>query len=252
MPFTMRRCTRRSLRQTVCPESGFTLIELLVVISIIALLIAILLPTLESARDAARKSVCLSNLRQVGIGLHVYATDHDGWGMGAHRGDPELVRYGGSTGTVYLGSLIEAGVFQLPPQFLYCPSSSFAPGWFQLRWNRTNRTEAENWENNAGTVISYNTNPNLTSFTKASSDDYADTRQKLEDMPADMAIISDWHGVRIPNTNYGDCPRNHLDDYYNVLRADGSAAAFLDKDLNMINAWQSGFGGARRFDVFME
>ncbi len=54
---------------------GFTLIELLVVISIIALLIAILLPVLQSARAAARSVGCLSNLRQIGIGVAAYAVD---------------------------------------------------------------------------------------------------------------------------------------------------------------------------------
>ncbi|MEM6391492.1 MAG: prepilin-type N-terminal cleavage/methylation domain-containing protein [Planctomycetota bacterium] len=57
---------------------AFTLIELLVVISIIALLIAILLPALGSARDAARQTACLSNTRQNGIALLMYAEDFDG------------------------------------------------------------------------------------------------------------------------------------------------------------------------------
>ena len=58
---------------------GFTLIELLVVISIIAVLIAILLPALAGARDAARRAVCLSNMRQMGLVLTVFAEDHDGY-----------------------------------------------------------------------------------------------------------------------------------------------------------------------------
>ncbi|MEX0655286.1 MAG: prepilin-type N-terminal cleavage/methylation domain-containing protein [Phycisphaeraceae bacterium] len=56
---------------------GFTLIELLVVISIIALLIALLLPALQGARLQAQAVRCLSNQRQAGIGLATYAADHN-------------------------------------------------------------------------------------------------------------------------------------------------------------------------------
>lgn len=56
---------------------GFTLIELLVVISIIALLIAILLPALSTARDVARAADCLSKIRQFGMANVVYAADHN-------------------------------------------------------------------------------------------------------------------------------------------------------------------------------
>ena len=58
-------------------SNAFTLIELLVVISIVALLIAILLPTLQSAREAARKALCQSNMRQVNLGITLYAQDYD-------------------------------------------------------------------------------------------------------------------------------------------------------------------------------
>ncbi len=58
-------------------RKGFTLIELLVVIAIIAILAAILFPVFAQAKQAAKKTACLSNQRQLGIALTMYAGDHD-------------------------------------------------------------------------------------------------------------------------------------------------------------------------------
>ncbi len=59
-------------------RTGFTLIELLVVIAVIALLMAILMPALNAAREQGRRAVCAQNEKNTGLGLFLYANDYDG------------------------------------------------------------------------------------------------------------------------------------------------------------------------------
>jgi len=114
-------------------KRGFTLIELLVVIAIIAILAAILFPVFAQAREKARQTSCLSNLKQMGLGFMMYAQDYDETLPG--------IKFGNNPGegwpwTVFPGSVDWNGVFThgVQPyiknkQIFQCPSGTETNRW---------------------------------------------------------------------------------------------------------------------------
>ncbi len=117
---------------------GFTLIELLVVVAIIAVLVAILLPALNQAREKAREVICLSNLKQMGIGFARYAAEDRGGYL--PPSGPNLGLYlncqffwvrfktpGQAFPFLWAGALVRNK--SLTPGVLYCPCEKVLAKW---------------------------------------------------------------------------------------------------------------------------
>jgi prepilin-type N-terminal cleavage/methylation domain-containing protein/prepilin-type processing-associated H-X9-DG protein len=102
---------------------GFTLIELLVVIAIIAILAAILFPVFAKAREKARQTSCLSNVKQLALGLLQYAQDYDEIFPG-YSGYGPVIYPNGGTGSAYWAWRIYPYVKNV--QVYNCPSATTA------------------------------------------------------------------------------------------------------------------------------
>ena len=109
-------------------QSGFTLIELLVVIAIIAILAAILFPVFARARENARKSSCMSNMKQLGLGFIQYTQDYDEkYPHSAENSLPILggwVKGGGATTYVFPTDVTVGAIYPYvkSSQIYICPS----------------------------------------------------------------------------------------------------------------------------------
>lgn len=131
-------------------QRAFTLVELLVVIGIIGLLLSVILPSLNKARQQARKTACVSNLHQIGTTIHAYAHDYnDTIPFGPETGSFFYPIIGNVTSLISLGNGEPVGLGLLlesylaeQPKVLFCPGAD-QPSMADQQLARVGRWEAQ-------------------------------------------------------------------------------------------------------------
>jgi prepilin-type N-terminal cleavage/methylation domain-containing protein/prepilin-type processing-associated H-X9-DG protein len=165
------------VKEKVMKKRGFTLVELLVVIAIIALLMSILAPVLNMAREHAKRVMCSSHLHSIGLALGLYADNNDGklprnddsgHPYTAYRGDKDYANHPTGRTPMKMGLLYETGVISVP-QIFYCPSNC----WDWLRYE--SYTSPAPW----GTLPQeYNTRENRNNWVRAGYSYYPQSASK--------------------------------------------------------------------------
>lgn len=145
----------KAARKPVRPGQAFTLIELLVVIAIIALLVSILLPSLQQAKELAKRSTCAVTLRNLGITFQLYASEDSKGsfppGMGiTYKYWDALNR---DTGTAYSGQALPPFAAVMYPNYIDNPDALYCPGCEAL--NAQTGWYKNNWWQSWGASVGY-------------------------------------------------------------------------------------------------
>jgi len=232
-------------------SKAFTLVELLVVISIIALLLSILMPSLNSARTQAKIVVCASNQRQLGLAMVIYMADNEDHYPTFYAGSetPEADRgdYYDETSwvrlfQVYVDGQREAKHRKPFSKTFYCPLGP-VPG--KSKWIDCQSGSSNPWPTNNSHYVTYGYNMyalglNLYSGSPRREPDVTPTSAKIRG--SEFLVLVDNASIHWASTSSGACPspavhrhtcpigctfisRNHPKDMANVLFGDNHVAA---------------------------
>jgi prepilin-type N-terminal cleavage/methylation domain-containing protein/prepilin-type processing-associated H-X9-DG protein len=219
------------------PARGFTLVELLVIIAIVAVLAALLLPALASAKERSKGTACLSNLRQIGLAIRAYAEDNGGdipfgprapaftspFDLYPSTGAPTSLISLTSGAPVGMGLLLQAYVAN-EPKILFCPSSDQALNTdAQLAQVGAGQAQCSYYYRHAGN----------TSLFDNSGSPFIPSHIKLDNLGANRnglpicALAIDTEFLCSPSlAPYNVLPSTHHQQLYaNILFADGHAAS---------------------------
>jgi prepilin-type N-terminal cleavage/methylation domain-containing protein len=219
-----RKAEGRPALERARARQGFTMVEMLVVIAVIGILAALLLPALQHAREAGRRTVCRNNLQQIGRGLNSYASEWDGYFVpGDYAFGHDIWGPWHGWGPANLGYLLKTNMIPHPTSsdhIFYCPSmdSRRSPeGWFMYETPPNPLGYTVDWGTTRGVVnISYDWRDSYDD--QAINDNWGDKAENW----AGKALVSD-----IFTRNYGIYCHKIL---YNVLFGEGAVMTYTDPE----------------------
>ena len=236
---------------------AFTLVELLVVISIIAMLLAVLLPALASAREISKKTICATNLKQIGLAAVAYSTEYKYLPSGTLTSSPSgpsgyynfMLSYGSPTPKwVNHGLLYSLNYIKGQPQVYYCPSQQkykkfdcdtyFRGGVVRPEAERQallagedGITSGTNDKYIRGSYIMRNYDPTVPVIVNRGTTTYSQNAVKMTFGKRYAYLVDRWTD---------QTGGTHKRQAYNILYSDGHAKTYIDKKQWI---WQIGNAG---------